>query len=173
MSTISGMGVGGVSGMSLSAPDLETAMLALQSQRAQLLEDALRQQMDSVAGRNSQVAGLNDARNGKLAENQALSDANVRMRQQIDQMAAVPGGGNGVDTQALQAKMDDNSKTIDANRQAIDEMGNELNALASQLKEQTQRLESMTAKRDAVADMLADFLQKMQESRSKILANMR
>ncbi|NMK47576.1 hypothetical protein [Achromobacter sp. Bel] len=159
--------------MDLSAPDLESALLMLQSQRAQLLGEALRQQMDSVADCNAQVAGLNGAMAGKLAENQALSDANAQMQGQIEKMAANPGGGQGADIPALQAKMDANSKMIDANTQALAEMKSDLNALASQLKDETQRLESMTAKRDGVADMLADLLQKMQDSRSKILANMR
>ena len=45
MSTVSGAGVSGISGMDLSSMDLETALLAVQNQRAQLLEDALRQQL--------------------------------------------------------------------------------------------------------------------------------
>ncbi len=83
MSTVSGAGVSGISGMDLSSMDLETALLAVQNQRAQLLEDALRQQLDSVNARNAEMAGLNDSITAKTSENSKLGEANLTMQQQI------------------------------------------------------------------------------------------
>ena len=56
MSTVSGLGVGNVAGMDLSGMDLETALMTVQTQRSQMLEDALRQQLDAVNGRNGQLS---------------------------------------------------------------------------------------------------------------------
>ncbi|MGE8611080.1 hypothetical protein WHX56_08390 [Achromobacter veterisilvae] len=86
MSTVSGAGVGGVSGLDLSSMDLETALMAVQNQRAQLLEDALRQQLDSVNARNAEMAGLNDSITAKSAENNKLDEASLSMQNQIAEL---------------------------------------------------------------------------------------
>ncbi|MCY1198918.1 hypothetical protein D9M72_103100 [compost metagenome] len=86
MSTVSGAGVGGVSGLDLSSMDLETALMAVQNQRAQLLEDALRQQLDSVNARNAEMAGLNDSITAKSAENNKLDEASLSMQKQIAEL---------------------------------------------------------------------------------------
>nr|WP_313658091.1 hypothetical protein [Achromobacter ruhlandii] len=91
MATVSGVGVGGVAGMDLSSMDLETALMAVQIQRSQMLEDALRQQLDSVNGRNAQMAGLNEAMNAKNADSLKLESSNVALQGQIDQLKDLQG----------------------------------------------------------------------------------
>ncbi|CAB3903020.1 hypothetical protein LMG26788_04379 [Achromobacter pulmonis] len=91
MATVSGVGVGSVAGMDLSSMDLETALMAVQTQRSQLLEDALRQQLDSVNGRNAQMAGLNESMNAKNAENLKLESSSVALQGQIDQLKDLQG----------------------------------------------------------------------------------
>lgn len=91
MSTVSGVGVGGVAGMDLSNMDIETALMTVQTQRSQLLEDALRQQLDSVNGRNAQMAGLNEAMNAKTADSLKLESSNVTLQGQIDQLKDLQG----------------------------------------------------------------------------------
>lgn len=86
MSSVSGVGVGGVSGMDLSGMDLETALMAVQTQRTQLLEDSLRQQLDSVNARNAEMAGLNESMNAKSADNLKLESSNVSMQTQIAEL---------------------------------------------------------------------------------------
>lgn len=91
MSTISGMGVGGVSGLDLSSMDLETALMAVQSERSQLLESSMREQLDSVNQRNAQMAGLNESMSGMTAQNAQLESANVDMQGQISQLKDLQG----------------------------------------------------------------------------------
>ena len=91
MSTVSGMGVGGLAGVDLSSMDIETALMAVQTQRSQLLEDALRQQLDAVNGCNAQMAGLNETMNTKTADNLKLESANVSLQGQVDQLKDLQG----------------------------------------------------------------------------------
>ncbi len=241
MSTVSGMGVSGLTGMDLSSMDLETALMAVQTQRSQLLEDALRQQLDSVNGRNAQMAGLNEAMNAKTADNLKLESANVSLQGEIDQLKDLQGRlsaskcpnpegwyglswGQGDDKQlshdtlaqikaaglniptgddaprdvdrngtmdakgrvvqnfvdqlsgkisALQARIADNGKTIDANKQAVTELKSSLDNLSNTQQMEMLRLQSMTGKRNEAFDVMTNFLKKMQESRSSIIGNMR
>ena len=50
-----------VNGMDLASMDIETAMMAVQSQRTQLLDTQLANQIKAVQSRNDQIAKLNDA----------------------------------------------------------------------------------------------------------------
>ncbi|MFY2001395.1 hypothetical protein ACOTDI_25300 [Achromobacter xylosoxidans] len=71
--------------------DLETALMAVQSQRAQLLETSLRQQLDSVNARNTQMASLNESITAKGAQNNKLEASNVSMQQQIAELKDLQG----------------------------------------------------------------------------------
>ncbi|EHK65682.1 hypothetical protein [Achromobacter arsenitoxydans] len=86
MSSVSGVSVGGVSGLDLSGMDLETALMAVQTARTQLLEDSLRQQLDSVNARNAEMAGLNDSMTAKSADNLKLEASSVEMQAQIAEL---------------------------------------------------------------------------------------
>ena len=59
MSSISG--IGGVTPMNIQGMDLETAMMTVQSNRANLLETQLKDQIASVQAKNDQIAKLNQA----------------------------------------------------------------------------------------------------------------
>ncbi|MFD4840235.1 hypothetical protein ACFWP0_22235 [Achromobacter sp. NPDC058515] len=91
MSSVSGVAMGGVSGMDLSSMDLETALMAVQQQRSQLLESSLRQQLDSVNARNAEMAGMNESMNAMAAQNTQLESANVDMQGQISQLKDLQG----------------------------------------------------------------------------------
>jgi chromosome segregation ATPase len=91
MSSVSGAGVGGVAGLDLSSMDLETALMAVQSQRAQMLEDSLRMQLDTVNARNAEMAGLNESMTAKSAQNLELEASNVSMEAQIAELKDLQG----------------------------------------------------------------------------------
>jgi len=61
MSAINGAGVGGVTALNIQGMDLETAMMAVQSNRANLLETQLKDQIASVQAKNDQISKLNQA----------------------------------------------------------------------------------------------------------------
>jgi len=78
--------MGGVSGMDLAGMDIETALMAVQSQRTQLLDEQLKNQIQAVQEKNNQAAQLNDQLsqlNGqeRTPENQAQIDA---VKSQLD-----------------------------------------------------------------------------------------
>lgn len=91
MSSVTGMGVGGLAGLDLSSMDLETALMAVQTQRSQLLEDALRSQLDSVNARNAEMASLNESMTAKSADNLKLEASNVSMQAQIAELKDLQG----------------------------------------------------------------------------------
>lgn len=91
MSTVTGAGASGIAGMDLGSMDLETALMAVQSQRAQLLETSLRQQLDSVNARSTQMASLNESITAKGAQNNKLEASNVSMQQQIAELKDLQG----------------------------------------------------------------------------------
>lgn len=59
MSSISGIG-GGITVGNIQGLDLETAMMAIQSQRAELLETQLKGQLNEISKRNAEISRLND-----------------------------------------------------------------------------------------------------------------
>ena len=60
MSSVSGVGGVSVPSTDLKGLDLETAMMMVQSKRAELLESSLTQQLQEVQNRNKKIAQLND-----------------------------------------------------------------------------------------------------------------
>ncbi len=82
---ISAMSMNGINA-DLSAMDLETALMMVQSQRAQLLEDNLREQLKSVNDRNNQMAKLNESINTLNATNTDLKSENVELTGKIAEL---------------------------------------------------------------------------------------
>ena len=70
---------GQIAGLDLSSVDLETALMAVQSQRSQLLESSLRSQMESVNQKNQQIADLNNKIAGNQSQANDLDAQNVQL----------------------------------------------------------------------------------------------
>ncbi len=80
MSAISNsVGVAGASSLNLSGVDIETALMAVQQKRSELLENQLRGQMEGVQARNQQMAAMNDQISGLTKMNTQLETSNVQM----------------------------------------------------------------------------------------------
>ena len=58
----------GISAMELGSMDLETALLAVQNQRSQLLEGQLKGQIDAVQTKNDEIAKMNEGMNASQAQ---------------------------------------------------------------------------------------------------------
>jgi len=121
-------GINGTSSIDIRSMDLETAMMAVQQQRANLLEQQLKDQMQSVQDRNAELAILNS----QLNEAQANGD----------------------------------TATAEARKAQID-------ALSNSQQMDMLRLQSLSNKRNEAFDVMTNFIKKMQDSRSSIIANMR
>ncbi|MEG1454664.1 MAG: hypothetical protein RSC66_03720, partial [Comamonas sp.] len=59
----------------LQGLDLETALMSVQTQRANLLEDQLKEQMQEVQQRNAQISKLNEALSGARELSARFSDS--------------------------------------------------------------------------------------------------
>lgn len=91
--------VSGLSASQVQGLDIETAMMAVQSERARLLDSQLREQINSVNDRNNQVATKNEelqALNEKLAkfpaddnseEKKKLENERNTLKSQIDSLS--------------------------------------------------------------------------------------
>lgn len=148
-------GASGVSGINLSGMDVETAMLAVQSQRASLLEGQLSAQLEGVQNRNSNIAGMNDQLNTLRTD---LADLETQISntdpKNTDDLNALKSQKS-----ALQANIDNLKTKIDteSNSQQMDML----------------RLQGLSNKRNEAFDLMTNFVKKMQDSRSSIVGNMR
>ncbi len=95
-------GSNSIAGMSVQGMDIETALLAVQSERASLLEEQLRGQLGSVSAKNSAIGEANEQlitkRNALAAleasnatDQSSLADLKL-MKQQLQSVIAVNGG---------------------------------------------------------------------------------
>lgn len=57
-----------IQGLDISNMDIETALLAVQSQRANLLEDQLKKQLEDVQKRNNNIISMNETLNAKRSQ---------------------------------------------------------------------------------------------------------
>jgi hypothetical protein len=175
-------GLGGVAVGNIQGLDLETAMMAVQSQRANLLESQVRGQLDAISTRNSDISKLNELLGelkrlrpagtdpekwGNLgADAKAGRDMYARL-----QAAGVtfPSGGDKVD--------EPGSGIYDARQKTFDtwtgQIKGKIDSLNSSQQMDMLRMQSLTNKRNEAFDLMTNFIKKMADSRSSVLGNMR
>ena len=176
-------GVGGLRPMDISGMDLETAMLLVQSRRAELLESQLTAQMSDLQARNDNIAKLNtliadlqklrpsgtdplkwanlgaDTAQGK-AMYKRLQEAGVTIPTAGDDRVDEPGTGI----------YDARQKTFDAWNQ---ELKGKIDAANGTQQMDMLKLQSLMNKRNEAFDLMSNFIKKMADQRSSILGNMR
>lgn len=147
----------------LSSMDIETALQAVQSERAKLLESQLQTQIQEVQKRNDAVSKLNEClyqlnslRATDAADNHySVSDELVAQLTN----AGLSAPGKQLTSQELDTYIQNLKGSIDAqsNSQQMDML----------------RLQSLSNKRNEAFDVMTNFIKKMQDSRSSIIGNMR
>jgi hypothetical protein len=171
-------GVGGVAPLNIKGMDLETAMMAVQSQRAELLETQLKTQLDTIAGRNNEITKLN----------QLLSDLKNLRPSGTDPDKWQNLGANKAAGQAMYARLQEAGMNLDG----VDEPGTgiydaqqkkfdvwaegikgKIDSLNSSQQMDMLRMQSLTNKRNEAFDLMTNFIKKMADSRSSVLGNMR
>ncbi len=169
ISALNTSGLQGINASTVSSMDIETALLAVQNQRASLLEGQLQTQLQDVQGRNTQIGKLNDVLGAARMlsakfESDAEGTAALPTGQELEkfQTAAAAAGVNisGVtDKSQLAAAVDNFKSMIDgqSNSQQMDML----------------RLQSLSNKRNEAFDVMTNFMKKMQDNRSSIIGNMR
>lgn len=159
-------GYGGVNFGSIQNMDLETALMAVQGQRASILEGQLKDQIQDVNDRNASIAKANSALSeirsalAKIDKDTGSFNVNSLSKDTIDTLKALGIDTKGADTKAKASPLMEEIKG------KIDEQSN--NQQMDML-----RLQSLSNKRNEAFDMMTNFIKKMNDSRSSVLANMR
>ena len=181
-SSISGVGAP-LRPLDVSGMDLETAMLQIQSRRAELLESQLTQQIAELQARNDNLAkfnmlaadlqklrpsGTDPLKWGNLGANPAEGKAMYKRLE--DAGLAIPKTGDDRVDEPGTGIYDARQKTFDAWNQEL--------KVRMELANSTQqmdmlRLQSLMNKRNEAFDIMTNFIKKMADSRSSILGNMR
>ncbi|WP_339288786.1 hypothetical protein [Paenibacillus sp. FSL E2-0201] len=157
-------GVGGVTQVNIQGMDLETALMAVQSSRASMLENQLKDQIESVQAKNETISKLN----------QLLGIIN-------EELGKLP---SGTEANAAVNLADDKGAMFTAMSMAIPQTKGELESLLGQIKSQIDsasnsqqmdmlRLQSLSNKRNEAFDVMTNFVKKMEDSRNSIIGNMR
>lgn len=154
-------GLNPVAGVDIRGMDLETAMMAVQSNRAKLLEDQLKEQVAAVQARNDQAAKLNAVLAALQAMIESFEDSKTKTLGKFAED----------DKRVLAAglKLDKNAKVSDVIKQ-LKEM---IDSLSNSQQMDMLRLQSLSNKRNEAFEIMTNFIKKMKDSRTSIVGNMR
>ncbi|WP_263768591.1 hypothetical protein [Propionivibrio soli] len=178
--------------------DLETAMMAVQTDRANNLEVQLKEQLKGVADRNKEIATLNKlltelktARPGG-GDTDKRGDINLDLyNRAIAAGLTMPTGGDAVpqehDSQTIigyrtlplgislpiygkETKYEPKQKTFDV---WSEEIKGKIDAMSSSQQMDMLRLQSLSNKRNEAFEIMTNFVKKMSDSRASIVGNLR
>jgi len=189
---------GGVVPLNLQGMDIETMLMAVQSQRAQMLDDQIKTQLQGVQDRNDQIARLNTVLSTLTAmQNNFPSDAKPNAKfggsppwtfekNANDALKAAGITDLGFTHASAEGYSDStgwfktnmagrvNSATTKAEIDtAITTIKGQIDSASNSQQMDMLRLQSLTNKRNEAYDIMTNFVKKMQDARSSIIANMR
>jgi len=169
--------IGAISPINLSGMDLESALMAVQSQRANLLESQLRDQIAGVQARNEQIGKLNTTLNSLYAllaifsttQNsiQLTAGSNI---DKLFQKLKVDAQAAGINIENLLKGNTLNKADIEALQTGIK---GQIDSVSNSQQMDMLRLQGLSNKRNEAFDTMTKFIKKMQDSRSSIVGNMR
>ncbi len=163
------IGLQGVGTSQTSSLDVETLLLAVQNQRATLLEGQLQTQMQDVQQRNVEIGKLNEL----LGAARTLS---AQIKSDADSTEKVPTGKELAAFQKTAEAAGVNVSTIKDKGTLTAALENYKTMIDSQSNSQQMdmlRLQSLSNKRNEAFDVMTNFMKKMQDNRSSIISNMR
>lgn len=165
--------VGGVTPIDVSGMDLETALKAVQANRASLLEQQLKDQINAVQAKNDQIAKLNQAlatANRLLGSFGGDAKADTPMPSNAASNAIAAELQSALNNASLTDPLPTTKGQLDGLIQSIK---GKIDSLANSQQMDMLRLQSLSNKRNEAFDVMSNFIQKMQDSRSSIVGNMR
>ncbi len=190
-------GAGAIGAIDIKGMDLETAMMAVQSNRANLLEAQLKDQIAQVQEKNEQISKLNDAMGllSKLQSNiPAKAEAGEKLTNYLkaddcalekqintalEQAGIAPfkpaNDGQGGRTQTgdwLPGGISGHA-TKGELEGVIQELKSKIDSASNSQQMDMLRLQSLSNKRNEAFDLMTNFIKKMQDNRSSIVGNMR
>jgi hypothetical protein len=175
---------GGVTAADLKGMDLETAMMAIQAQRASLLEEQLKSQMDAIMKRNEEIAKLNtlvlelnklrpagtDPEKFANLGATAVEGKALYARLQTAGVDIPASGPDKVDEAGGSGIYDAKQKTFD---QWVAQLKGQIDGINANQQMDMIRMQSLTNKRNEAFELMSNFIKKMADNRSSILGNMR
>lgn len=182
-----------IANIDLSSMDIETALMAVQSQRSQMLEEQLKGQLEAVNARNTQIASLNNtvaSLNGDIPEFEQLTalfkdsdggHATIALTDKVGTGDTTVGDlikslskDYGLDSDGDgKIQKADLEKAFESNEREISQAKHQVDALGNSQQMEMLKLQSLTQKRNEAFDTMTQFIKKMQDSRSSIIGNMR
>lgn len=148
----------------ITSMDIETALMAVQQQRTQLLDTQLNNQIQNVQKRNEEIAKKNDT----MAEiNGVLAGESVNGQYLISDDLAAQLAAEGI------ADASKKEYTAEELIQATEKLKGSIDNLSNSQQMDMLQLQSMTNKRNEAFDVMSNFIKKMEDSRSSIIGNMR
>ncbi|MFC4160057.1 hypothetical protein [Chitinimonas lacunae] len=176
----------GVNQVDLSQYDLETALMMVQSERANLLETQIKDQLETIQKRNQDIAKLNELIGNLKAARPSGTDPEAwhglsyswgnddRTKSSNTRQALIDAGCTVTDSNCKDV---DGNGTIDAQQKTFDvwieQLKGKIDSLNSSQQMDMLRMQSLTNKRNEAFDLMTNFIKKMADSRSSILGNMR
>ena len=202
MSTTGGVqGAGPINLQDIQGLDLETAMMAVQTNRANLLENELKMQIAAVDAKNKQIAKLNAAMSalnsvkaifggedkatttvmnsqtlkGKSFESAEGQDFYNNVQTPANDALAEAGYGNGMQELGTSqyGKNIQGDVTMGKVEAAISALKSQIDSLSNSQQMDMLRLQSLSNKRNEAFDVMTNFIKKLQDNRNSIVGNMR
>ena len=181
--TIPNINASGLNAINTASMDIETALLAVQGKRAELMETQLRDQIAGVQAKNEQISKLNnvlsnltgilanyatDANGSYTAPSSATGVTGASLHKEITAAGLTDLGWGG--TNPANWNKDLKRNDIDA---AVTKVKGQIDSLANSQQMDTLRLQSLSAKRNEAFEQMTNWIKKMQDVRNNILGNMR
>jgi len=169
----------------LSGLDLESAMMLVQSNRANLLETQLKNQISAVQDRNNQIAQLNQLINDLRIQRASGTDTEAWSKLGSDAASGaamyerLKGAGvtmpTGNDT--VNGSTTDNGNIYDAKQKTVDtwieQLKGKIDSLNSTQQMDMIRLQSLTNKRNEAFEIMTNTIEKIQKTNDSIVGNIR
>ncbi|GIP30184.1 hypothetical protein J23TS9_53140 [Paenibacillus sp. J23TS9] len=150
--------------MDISSMDIETALQAVQEQRASLLEQQLNQQISDVQKRNEQIANMNNLLSDiNNAKSQEAANGQYVLPDNVTSKLSEQGAGDASKTSYTKDELDKMSQDLKG----------KIDSLSNSQQMDMLRLQSLSNKRNEAFDTMTNFVKKMQDSRNSIIGNMR
>jgi len=169
----------GVSAASIQSMDLETAIMLVQTERANNLDAQLKVQLADVAKRNEAIADLNKLLSDIRAQRPSgATDSTATLNAALSSRMAAAGltvSGTGITTNASSGASSSVTYTMTQAKfdTIAEEIKSKIDAASNSQQMDMLRLQSLSNKRNEAFEIMSNFVKKMSDSRANIVSNMR
>ena len=164
-------GAAGVGAVNFASMDIETMMMAVQTERVHLLEEQLVQQMTSVQNQNNQISLLNTLQ-GELNAASALFKSDAKSDDTIKTPESLTKAFTAAGLEVPKEFAGDKIKKSDVETYS-QKTKSQIDSLSNSQQMDMLRLQSLSNKRNEAFETMTNFMKKLQDGRNAIVGNMR